>query len=59
MVHLPPITTPVVLCGPASQSAARTSEAAKEMTMMDLFMLALGAAFFAFGFAYTKICDRL
>ena len=33
--------------------------AAKEAEMMDVFMLALWAAFFALGFAYVKICDRL
>ena len=27
--------------------------------MMDVFVLSLGALFSAFGFAYTRICDRL
>ena len=45
------------LSWPQDQSTATPT--AKETEMMDVFVLALGALFFAFGFAYAKICDRL
>jgi hypothetical protein len=33
--------------------------APKETEMMDVFVLTLGALFFAVGFAYARLCDRL
>jgi hypothetical protein len=34
-------------------------QASRETEMMDVFVLSLGALFFAVAFGYARLCDRL
>jgi hypothetical protein len=38
---------------------ARTQQVIKEIDVLDVIMLAIGAGFFALSIAYTIACDRL